>query len=193
MINCLYENLGFTLKKSLLTSCSLFVCMTMLILFNFVEIKQLSKYKFYNETWINVNIFNPLLLQKETNNDIGVEFRSLQNKKIDRAKTSNANKSHSQKMFKDVTDHPRYNPTTNKCNRMILNNNRTKPSIVVSFGQGRTANQLCYFSTGYALWKEYGIQNFIDVNQFNILNQTFALPISNDDTDNVPYRLWKDG
>ena len=193
MVSCWFENSGFTLKKSLLTSASLLACMTILILFNFVEIKQLSSYQFFNVTKIDLNIFNPSVLQNEANNEIKVNLKSLPSEELDMTKVSKVHKSHSRTKFEDITIQPRYNTTTNKCNRMNLNANSTKPSIVVSFGQGRTANQLCYFSTGYALWKEYGIENYIDLNQFTILNQTFALQLSNDDTYNVPYRLWKDG
>ena len=45
---------------------------------------------------------------------------------------------------------------------MDLNVNIPKPSIAVSFGGGRTANQLCNFASGYALWREFGILNYLD-------------------------------
>ena len=76
---------------------------------------------------------------------------------------------------------------------MDLNVNYSKPSIVVSFGHGRTANQLCDFASGYALWREYGILNFLDRKQIDILESTFVLPELNEENDNASYYLWREG
>ena len=45
------------------------------------------------------------------------------------------------------------------CQRMNLNTNILQPSISASFGNGRLANQLCNFASGYAIWRQYGILN----------------------------------
>ena len=80
-----------------------------------------------------------------------------------------------------------------RCDRMFLKVNYSKPSIAASFGRGRTANQLCYFAAGYALWRQYGILNFIDKTQLDFLNKTFVLPELDDDGDSSPYYLWREG
>ena len=82
---------------------------------------------------------------------------------------------------------------SNMCKRMNLNVTTVKPSIAASFGKGRTANQLCEFSTGYALWREYGILNYIEISQLTTLKQTFQLPDSNEDDNNSPYYIWREG
>ena len=79
------------------------------------------------------------------------------------------------------------------CSRMDLNVKSLKPSIAASFGDGRTANQLCNFATGYVLWKEYGILNFLDEPQLEILRNTFELPPLNEESDNSSYYIWRKG
>ena len=79
------------------------------------------------------------------------------------------------------------------CCRMVLNADVQKPSIVASFGNGRTANQLCNFASGYALWREYGIMNFLDENQLKRLEATFELPILNEKNDTSSCYLWRKG
>ena len=76
---------------------------------------------------------------------------------------------------------------------MDLNVNIPKPSIAVSFGGGRTANQLCNFASGYALWREFGILNYLDENQLNLLGTTFELPQLNEKSDTSSYYLWRKG
>ena len=82
---------------------------------------------------------------------------------------------------------------SNMCKRMNLNGTIVKPSIAASFGKGRTANQLCEFATGYALWREYGILNYIEKMQLSILEQTFQLPKLDEDDNNSPYYVWRKG
>ena len=76
---------------------------------------------------------------------------------------------------------------------MDLNVDVQKPSIAASFGDGRTANQLCNFASGYALWREYGILNYLDENQLKLLTTTFELPILNEESDTASYYLWRKG
>ena len=82
---------------------------------------------------------------------------------------------------------------SNMCKRMNLTVTITKPSIAASFGEGRTANQLCEFATGYALWREYGILNYIEKRQLSTLEQTFQLPKLDEDNNNSPYYVWREG
>ena len=79
------------------------------------------------------------------------------------------------------------------CSRMDLNVDIQKPSIAASFGDGRTANQLCNFASGYALWREFGILNYLDENQLNLLGTTFELPQLNEESDTSSYYLWRKG
>jgi hypothetical protein len=76
---------------------------------------------------------------------------------------------------------------------MNLNVFNVKPSIAASFGKGRTANQLCEFATGYALWREYGILNYLEKSQLSTLQQTFELPESNEEDNNSTYYIWREG
>ena len=82
---------------------------------------------------------------------------------------------------------------SNMCKRMNLNVAAVKPSIIASFGEGRTANQLCEFATGYALWREYGILNYLEKTQLLTLQQTFQLPESNEEDYNSSYYVWREG
>ena len=76
---------------------------------------------------------------------------------------------------------------------MNLSVEHKKPSIVASLGGGRTANQLCEFASGYSLWKEFGTLNFITKDQYDILIQTFDLPLLDEDSDFSPYYIWREG
>ena len=80
-----------------------------------------------------------------------------------------------------------------QCKRMDLNEDVRKPSIAASFGDGRTANQLCNFASGYALWKQYGILNFLDEHQYELLSKTFDLPKLDEESDNSSYYIWRKG
>ena len=79
------------------------------------------------------------------------------------------------------------------CKKMNLNEESKQPSIVASFGGGRTANQLCEFAKSYALWRQFGMLNFIEERQYNILEWTFDLPTLNESNENSPYYIWREG
>ena len=77
---------------------------------------------------------------------------------------------------------------------MNLGTGKNKPSIAASFGGGRTANQLCEFASGYALWRQFGILNYIDLIQYNKLGNIFELPKTlNRNQDNSSYYIWDEG
>ena len=79
------------------------------------------------------------------------------------------------------------------CIRMNLDTEFQKPSIAASFGGGRTANQLCEFATGYALWRQFGILNYIDNVQYEKLKRTFDLPELNENDNSSSYYIWNEG
>ena len=86
---------------------------------------------------------------------------------------------------------------TNACKRMELAVSSTKPSILATLslppGEGRTANQLCAFASGYSLWKQFGTLNFLTKQQYNLLIQTFELPALDENSDTSSYYIWREG
>ena len=86
------------------------------------------------------------------------------------------------------------NKESKTCMRMNLETRISKPSIAFSFGGGRTANQLCEFASGYALWRQFGILNYINANQYEKLVKFFDLPVTlNENDDNASYYVWNEG
>ena len=96
----------------------------------------------------------------------------------------------SEKMAADDHSH---NDTHDDCEYMDLFTTLQKPSIAASFGQGRTGSQLCFFAAGYALWRDFGILNFISQEQLDILKNTFVLPEQNELLKNSTYYTWRKG
>ena len=86
-----------------------------------------------------------------------------------------------------------HNDTYDECEYMDLFTSLQKPSIAASFGQGRTGSQLCFFAAGYALWRDFGILNFISQEQLDILKNTFVLPEQNELLKNSTYYTWRKG
>ena len=86
------------------------------------------------------------------------------------------------------------NTKSKQCLRMNLGTGKNKPSIAASFGGGRTANQLCEFASGYALWRQFGILNYIDLIQYNKLGNIFELPKTlTRNQNNSSYYIWDEG
>ena len=49
------------------------------------------------------------------------------------------------------------------------------------------------FSTGYALWKRFGVRNFIVGDQFDMLKDVFDLPIPKSSyVSDWPYYVWSE-
>ena len=94
---------------------------------------------------------------------------------------------------KITADDLSHNDTHNDCDFMDLFTSLQKPSIAASFGQGRTGSQLCFFAAGYALWRDFGILNFISQEQLDILKNTFVLPEQNELLKNSTYYTWRKG
>ena len=66
-------------------------------------------------------------------------------------------------------------------------------SIAVNFCRARLGNQLSVFSSQYAIWREFGIYNYIDINQWEKLNKVFDLPSPNSEDDSWPFYIWIPG
>ena len=103
------------------------------------------------------------------------------------------------RMYKDYakiryhSTHFKLDTKSKECMRMNLGTYMKKPSIAASFGGGRTANQLCEFASGYALWRQFGILNYIDVTQYEKLTRTFELPVVNENGNSSTYYIWNEG
>ena len=89
--------------------------------------------------------------------------------------------------------HFKLDTKSKECTRMNLETDMMKPSIAASFGGGRTANQLCEFASGYALWRQFGILNYIDITQYDKLTKTFDLPVVNENDNSSIYYIWNKG
>lgn len=66
-------------------------------------------------------------------------------------------------------------------------------SISTAFCKSRLGNQLSAFASQYAIWREFGIYNFIDRNQWEKLNEVFDLPPPNINSNEWPYYIWYPG
>ena len=66
-------------------------------------------------------------------------------------------------------------------------------SVATTFGNGRLGNQLSTFASIYAVWREFGIYNFISPEQLDKLTEVFDLPENKEDSDDWPYFVWNTG
>ena len=57
------------------------------------------------------------------------------------------------------------------CNQLSKIGKNGYPSLLSSFCRWRLGNQLSSFSTGYALWRRFGIRNVIVGDQFKSLKE----------------------
>ena len=96
------------------------------------------------------------------------------------------------RMIENEFDRP-HNDIHYDCEHMDLFTSHPKPSIVASFGLGRTGSQLGFFAAGYALWKDFGILNFISRQQLDILPNTFVLQEQREMLNNSTYYIWLEG
>ena len=73
---------------------------------------------------------------------------------------------------------------------------KNNPSIAVSSiqrSQTRLGNQLSNFASGYAIWRDFGILNYMDPEQLHIIGKAFKLPKYNEEDDNASYYTWFKG
>ena len=154
------------IKKGALITTFIFICVTIFVISTYIETKPSNYFSFYNvKSFHNIDIqLSDSPNTRLNTSDIIIEERQ-------------------ENGVRGITP----------CNEFDLKVNHTMPSMAASFGQGRTANQLCYFATGYALWRQYGIRNFIDKHQLDLISETFTLPNSNGGTNGDPYYVWREG
>ena len=71
------------------------------------------------------------------------------------------------------------------------------PSIAVSAiqqqHQTRLGNQLSNFASGYAIWRDFGILNYLDPEQLHIIGKAFKLPTYDEKDNNATYYKWVKG
>ena len=83
------------------------------------------------------------------------------------------------------------------CKRMSDVVKKNNPSIAVSAIQQRTftrlGNQLSNFASGYAIWRDFGILNYVDPEQLAIIGKVFKLPTYNESDSNASYYVWRKG
>ena len=83
------------------------------------------------------------------------------------------------------------------CQRISDVAKKNNPSISVSAiqqpPQGRLGNQLSNFASGYALWRDFGILNYMDPEQLKIIGNVFKLPTYEENDDNARYYVWLKG
>ena len=79
------------------------------------------------------------------------------------------------------------------CRRMNFKLRPSQPSIVVNFNNGRLGNKLCAFASAYALWKDYGMYNYITPYQYIHFGKVFQFPHLREDKEHYSYYLWRQG
>ena len=88
-----------------------------------------------------------------------------------------------------------YHPAA--CQRIADVGKKNRPSIAVSAiqqkSQTRLGNQLSNFASGYAIWRDFGILNYIDPEQLQIIGKVFKLPHYEDEEDDASYYTWLKG
>ena len=160
------SNYFCNIKKRALITSFIFICVTIFLIVTYIGTKPSNYFSFYNvKSFQNIDIqLSDPPTTRLNKSDIIIEERR-------------------ENGVRGMTP----------CNEFDLTVNHTMPSVAASFGQGRTANQLCYFATGYALWRQYGIRNFIDKHQLDLISETFTLPNSNGGINGDPFYVWREG
>ena len=83
------------------------------------------------------------------------------------------------------------------CRRISDVVKKNSPSIAVSAiqqqAQARLGNQLSNFASGYAIWRDFGILNYMDPLQLQIIGKVFKLPTYEENYDNASYYVWLKG
>ena len=83
------------------------------------------------------------------------------------------------------------------CQRIADVAKKNNPSISVSAiqqrKQTRLGNQLSNFASGYAIWRDFGILNYMDPDQLKIIGKVFKLPTYEEKDNNAPYYVWLKG
>lgn len=87
-----------------------------------------------------------------------------------------------------------YHPVA--CKRISDVVKKNSSSIAVSAiqrKQTRLGDQLSNFATGYAIWRDFGILNYMDPKQLSIIGKAFKLPTYKETDNNACYYTWLKG
>ena len=87
-----------------------------------------------------------------------------------------------------------YHPVA--CKRISDVVKKNSSSIAVSSiqrKQTRLGDQLSNFATGYAIWRDFGILNYMDPKQLSIIGKAFKLPIYDETDNDACYYTWLKG
>lgn len=87
-----------------------------------------------------------------------------------------------------------YHPVA--CQRISNVYKKNNPSIAVSSiqrQQTRLGNQLGNFASGYAIWRDFGILNYMDPEQLHIIGKVFQLPKYKETDNEACYYTWLKG
>ena len=82
------------------------------------------------------------------------------------------------------------------CQRISNVHQKSNPSIAVSSiqrQQTRLGNQLGNFASGYAIWRDFGILNYMDPEQLHIIGKVFQLPKYKETDNEACYYTWLKG
>ena len=64
-------------------------------------------------------------------------------------------------------------------------------SVLTAFCRWRLGNQMSAFATGYALWRTFGVRNFIVGDHYEKLSEVFHLPVPKQNyVSGWPYHVW---
>ena len=75
--------------------------------------------------------------------------------------------------------------------RRILKKGYT--SLLSSFCRWRLGNQMSAFATGFAVWRRFGIRNFLVGDQFDTLKDIFDLPVPQTNyIADWPFYVWSE-
>jgi hypothetical protein len=87
-----------------------------------------------------------------------------------------------------------YHPVA--CKRISDVVKKNSASIAVSSiqrKQTRLGDQLSNFATGYAIWRDFGILNYMDPKQLSIIGKAFKLPTYDERDNDACYYTWLKG
>ena len=63
----------------------------------------------------------------------------------------------------------------------------------IQTSQTRLGNQLSNFASGYAIWRDFGILNYMDPEQLRIIGKVFKLPAHDETENDACYYTWLKG
>ena len=149
----------------------------------------------------NINVPQNSFGINKTNRDFEIKSESKQEKEAISYMISSDNKINTENEVTDFNgamdffSNYFYHPIA--CQRISDVGKKNNPSIVVSAiqqpHQTRLGNQLGSFASGYAIWRDYGILNYIDPEQLHIIGNVFKLPKYEETENDACYHTWLKG